>query len=455
MKKKNLILQTDSYKTSHWLQYPPNTSNVFSYIESRGGEHAYTVMFGLQYIIKEYLTRQVTQEDIDQAQKVLTAHGVPFHKEGWQYIVNELNGYLPLRIKAVPEGTVVPTHNVLVTVENTDPKCYWLTSYVEPVCMKDWYPITVATQSRVMKQTIARFLEETADNLDGLPFKLHDFGYRGVSSEESAAIGGAAHLVNFMGTDNLAALSFLEEYYGGEIAEGVSIPASEHSTVTVWGQENEAKMFENMVDAYADQPIFACVSDSYDIFAAPEKWGKLKDKLTKNETLLVVRPDSGDPEEVSVKTIELLDKEFGSTTNSKGYKVLNGVRVIYGDGIRSPRVVHDLLANLRLRKYSAENMAFGMGGGLLQMVNRDTLQFAMKCSSAIVDGKQVDVYKDPVTDPGKKSKRGRLDLVKVDGEFKTVREEETDLPSELITVYENGKLLVEQTIGEIRERAAL
>ena len=451
---KNIILSSDSYKYSQPQQYPEGTTHVFSYIESRGGEMPYTVFFGLQYYLKKYLDHRITMNDVNEAEAVIKAHGLPFYREGWEYIVREHEGSLPIKIRAVKEGTVVPTKNVLLTIENIDPKCFWLTSFLETLIMKIWYPITVATQSRVMKETIAKYLTETADNLDGLNFKLHDFGYRGVSSEESAAIGGAAHLVNFLGTDTVAALLMLRRYYGGNIAEGFSIPASEHSTVTSWGRENEGKMFEHMVNIYKDQPIFACVSDSWNIYEAPAKWGQLKDKLATNKTMLVVRPDSGNPEEVSVKTIELLDKEFGSTVNSKGYKVLNGVRVIYGDGISNPHVVRDLLSNLKLRGYSAENMAFGMGGGLLQKVDRDTQKFAMKCSAACINGEWVDVYKDPITDSGKKSKRGRLDLVKVDGEYKTIREGEINLPSELETVYEYGNFS-NQTIKEIRERAKL
>jgi len=456
MKKHSIVLRTDSYKFSHFKQYPKNTTKVFSYIEARGGKYADAQFFGLQYLIKEYLTKPVTMEQVEYARERTTAHGTPFNYEGWKYIVNELDGKLPIRIRAVKEGTVLPVKNVMVTMENTDDKCYWLTSYVETLLLKVWYPITVATTSRECKKIISSYLEETADSSEGLPFKLHDFGYRGVSSEESAAIGGAAHLINFMGTDTFNALEHLTDYYGADMA-GFSIPASEHSTITSWGRENEFAAYENMVDQYSDSAIFACVSDSYNIFEAIKMWGKLKDKIVANGNVLVVRPDSGDPVEMSLACVQKIDEEFGSSVNAKGFKLLNNARVIYGDGISSPEVIGNILNNLKNAGYSADNMAFGMGGGLLQKLDRDTMQFAMKCCAMIADGKYIPVYKEPLGMSSKNSKRGFLDLVKVDGQYSTVSSESnTPHPeSELVTVFENGKLLVEYNLDEIRERGSL
>jgi len=212
------------------MQYPPGTEVVYSYFESRGGKFQEITFFGLQYIIKRWLLGQVvTKEKIDEAAEVYEAHMGPglFNYDGWMYILEKHGGRLPLRIKAVPEGTTVPYKNVLFTVENTDPKCYWLTNYIETLMVQVWYPTTVCTNSRAQKGIIAKYLDDTADNLDGLPFKLHDFGFRGSSSVESAAIGGAAHLVNFQGTDTIASLIMARDYYGCKMA-GFSIPAAEH-----------------------------------------------------------------------------------------------------------------------------------------------------------------------------------------------------------------------------------
>jgi nicotinamide phosphoribosyltransferase len=190
---RNIILNVDSYKTSHFLQYPENTSAVSSYIESRGGQFRETVFFGLQAFLKEYLTVPITERDIDEAKALLPAHGVPFNEAGWRYILDKYDGYLPIQIEALPEGTVVPVKNALVQVVNTDAECAWLTSYVETALLRAiWYPTTVATVSWQCKQVIRGYLEETAETTDGLAFKLHDFGARGASSEETAALGGMA-----------------------------------------------------------------------------------------------------------------------------------------------------------------------------------------------------------------------------------------------------------------------
>src|SRR5581483_294412 len=263
----NLILNTDSYKASHWLQYPPETDATFFYVESRGGQYDKTLFFGLQAILKEYLSRPVTYTDVDEAKAFFAQHGEPFNEAGWRWIVDAHKGRLPLRIRAVPEGSVVSTHNALVTIESTDPDSFWVPSYVETLLLRMWYPVTVATLSWHLKQLIGGFLERTSDDPAGqLPFKLHDFGARGVSSTESAGLGGAAHLVNFHGTDTLSGILTARAYYHEPMA-GYSIPAAEHSTITSWGREREVDAYRNMLDQFA-QPgrIVAVVSDSYDIY---------------------------------------------------------------------------------------------------------------------------------------------------------------------------------------------
>jgi nicotinamide phosphoribosyltransferase len=404
----NLILNTDSYKTSHWVQYPPGMDGMFSYIESRGGLHNRTVFFGLQTILKEYLTQRVTLADIDEAKELLSAHGEPFNEQGWRYIVDEHRGRVPVTIRAVPEGSIVPTLNVLATVESTDPRCFWIASYLETLLLRVWYPTTVATISWHIKKLIRCYLNETSDDPVGqLPFKLHDFGARGVSSLESASLGGLAHLVNFKGTDTLAALVAARKYYAEPMA-AFSIPAAEHSTITAWGKDGEEAAYRNMIRQYGKPgAVFACVSDSYDVYAAIEHlWGsRLKQEVIDSGATLVIRPDSGDPADVVEKCALLLDRAYGSTINGKGFKVLNHVRLVQGDGINATSI-KEILGRLKQAGFAADNIAFGMGGGLLQHLNRDTQKFAMKCSAARINGVWVDVYKDPVTDPGKASKKG-------------------------------------------------
>lgn len=449
------ILRTDSYKFSHFKQYPADTETIYSYLESRGGMFPETVFFGLNYYLKEYLSRPVTMKDIDRAEQRVNLHlgEGNFNRAGWERIVKVHNGFLPVRIKAVPEGTVVPTRNLLMTIENTDPELPWVTNYVETLLLKIWYPITVATLSREIKKLIKRYLEDTGD-VNGLDFKLHDFGYRGVSSEESAAIGGMAHLVNFKGTDTVIALEAAEEYYS-ELMAGFSIAAAEHSTIMAWGQENEYDAFKNMVEQFGKSALYAVVSDTNNIFEACENiWGEmLRRKVLENPGILVVRPDSGIPHEVVRKVVEILGNKFGWTVNDKGYKVLNHVRVIQGDGINLEEVGR-ILEALKIRGWSADNVAFGMGGALLQQCNRDTQKFAIKASSMTRGGRVYDLQKRPVTDNGKWSKAGRLKLIENDGVLETVTNDQIGHDI-LQTVWENGQLLVDPTLAEIRERAEL
>ena len=457
-----LVLNTDSYKASHWLQYPPGTTTVFSYIEARGGSLPYTVFFGLQALLKEYFTRPVTADDVALATEVCAAHGVPFNHEGWMHIVQAHGGRLPLRIRAVPEGSVVPVNHALVTVENTDPACWWLTSYVETALLRIWYPTTVATHSHATRRLIADALERTG-SLEGLPFKLHDFGARGVSSLESAMLGGMAHLVNFQGTDTMTALLGARAYYGEPMA-GHSIPAAEHSTITAWGRDGELDAYRNMLRQFG-QPgaLLAVVSDSYDLDAAVKRlWGgALRDEVIASGATVVIRPDSGDPTAVVLRTVQSLDAAFGSDVNAKGYRVLRHVRVIQGDGITRESIA-SILAALAGAGYSADNVAFGQGGALLQQVHRDTLGFAMKASAAEIGGRWRDVFKAPVTDPAKRSKAGRLTLMRRGDAFATVRLDSPGYQQALMdgatemlrTVYENGRLLVDDSFAAIRARAA-
>lgn len=463
----NLILNTDSYKPSHWKQYPKGATNQFSYIESRGGDHPATVMFGLQIFLKDVLSKPITYTDIDQADDIITAHVGPgiFNRQGWSHILNKYHGYVPVRICAVPEGSVIPTHNILVSVELTeeaenDGNLVWLVSYLETALLRAvWYGTTVATNSYAMKQTIKKYLEMTGDP-SLLPFKLHDFGARGVSSFESAGIAGAAHLVNFMGSDTITGILYARKYYNEDGMLAFSIPAAEHSTMTSWGgREGEVKAMENMIDQFAGEgKLYAVVSDSYDIYnAIIQHWGTtLHNKVVKSGGTLVVRPDSGDPVEVTLQCVKLLAEKFGHSVNEKGYKVLNPhVRLIQGDGIDGA-MVEKILENFKKNGWSADNIAFGCGGGLLQKVDRDTQKFAMKCSSMKVDGVWIDVFKDPITDKVKKSKKGRLTLIKTSGdEYKTIREPAVLAAAEcvLVPVFENGKILKEYTFTEVRNNS--
>jgi len=458
----NPILNTDSYKASHYLQSPPSTTNISSYIQSRGGDYDETVLFGPQAWIKTYVEgTKVTYGDVLDAEKFWAAHGLPFNKEGWLRIVNHWGGHYPIEIEAVDEGTVLPTGNVLLQIRNTDPELPWVTSYLETSLLRGiWYPTTVATRSRHIKKIIKRYLDETADNADGLMFKLHDFGARGVSSYESAILGGMAHLVNFMGSDTTVAIEAARHFYNEDMA-GYSIPAAEHSTITAWGEENEAKAYANMIDKFGGPgKLVAVVSDSYDIYnAARNIWGKeLKEKVKSFGGTLVVRPDSGNPASTVLGVLNILGERFGTTINGKGYAMLPPyLRVIQGDGVNE-HSINDILNVLKVKGWSADNVAFGMGGELLQTVNRDTLKFAMKANAISSDGgtSWKDVYKKPVGDASKASKAGRLMLVKTQKGYETRKADRLFEGENLLkTRLHNHQILNPTTFAEIRKRAAL
>lgn len=456
----NLILATDSYKQSHFLQYPPEARVISAYAEARLNDFSDDVLFfGLQPFLIDYLGKPVTTADVDEAAAICTAHGVPFNREGWDAIVADHGGYLPIKIKALSEGTIAPAGIPLLQVENTDERMPWLPTFIETALLRAiWYPSTVGTLSWKCKAIIRAGLEKSSDDVAGqLPFKLHDFGARGVSSGESAALGGMAHLVNFMGSDTLEGIMAARRYYGADMA-GFSIPAAEHSTMTSWGREREEAAYENMLDAFdGEGRIVAVVSDSYDLdVAVADIWGgTLREKVLTRKGTLVVRPDSGDPIETPLRTVKTLWERFGGTTNSKGYRVLDPhVRVIQGDGMNIGSIAR-LVDRMLEEGFAIDNIAFGMGGGLLQQVNRDTLRFAMK-ANALRDagGQWRDVAKKPATDPTKGSKAGRQAVIRENGKLVAVRLDAIDpAQDQLKSVWRNGELLIRQGFDEIRNRS--
>ncbi|HWU02530.1 MAG TPA: nicotinate phosphoribosyltransferase [Novosphingobium sp.] len=456
----NLLLATDSYKHSHFRQYPPEARIISAYAEARPNSFAgEVVFFGLQPFLMDYLSRPVTLADIDEAEAVCAAHGEPFNRAGWQVVVDDHGGFLPLSIRALAEGTVAPTGVPLLELENTDPRLPWLTTFVETALLRAlWYPSTVATLSRKVKAVIHAGLAQSSDDPAGqLPFKLHDFGARGVSSGESAALGGMAHLVNFMGTDTLEGVMAARRYYGADMA-GFSIPAAEHSTMTSWGRPREGEAYANMLQAFP-QGLVAVVSDSYDLDrAVNDLWGGvLHDRVLAREGTLVVRPDSGDPVATPLRTLEELWARFGGTVNARGYRVLDPhVRLIQGDGMTVESITR-LVAAVMAAGYAVDNLAFGMGGGLLQQVNRDTLRFALK-ADAMRDAAGVwhDISKAPATDPEKRSKAGRQAVVGENGRL-VARRRDGVAPADdlLVEVWRDGRMLVRHDFAAVRERAAL
>lgn len=418
-----LIAMTDSYKISHWNQMPDGTDEVVFYVEARGGKFDNIVIGGIEYLMTK-LQETVTRDDVAEMHEMSKAHFGQdvFNRKGWDEVVayQEKHGCLPIQIDAVPEGTVVPVKNAVLMVRCKAP-FIWLAGWFEPVILRAvWYTSTVATLSRECIKTIRHHLEQTSDLEVGsnefnfvLMTRLHDFGSRGVSSSESAALGGLAHLYNSMGTDTFESLYLAKNLFGAEMA-GISVPAREHSTVTSWGCERETEAYLNSVKLFGNG-AYSVVYDSTDFKRAVREIEGYKDEVIAKGGTLIVRPDSGDMFDNIEYALETLGEIFGYETNSKGFKVLNKhCRIIQGDGIDGPAVIDNVLTIMADIGWAAENIAFGMGGGLLQMVNRDTCKWAMKMSAIKIDGVWHDVFKCPKGAEWKASKRGQLSLRRID-----------------------------------------
>ncbi len=458
--KDSIVFLSDGYKYTHWNQYPKGTTNIYSYLESRGGDFDATAFFGLQGILKEHLVGQVlTSQDIFEALPFFQDYfggQKLFNEYGWFRMLEKHGGQLPVSIKAVPEGTVVPTRNVLMTVENTDEEFPWLTNFLESLLLHVWYPTTVCTLSREIKKVFLKNLALSGGDPSVADFMLNDFGFRGVSSVESSQAGGAAHLVNFRGTDTVQGVRYAMKMYGADVCGG-SIPATEHSVMTLRGREGEAAQVDLLLDQNPTG-LVACVGDSYSIFNFIDTILRdRRERILAREGVVITRPDSGDPIQMSVEVLTRLASVFGYFKNKKGFVVLPPqVRAIYGDGINYDSI-GEIQNAIMAAGFAVENLAFGMGGALLQGVNRDTQKFATKAAEAIIDEERYDVYKDPITDPGKRSKRGRMKLVRTTdtGTGLTTVPAHAEGEDQLVEVFRDGELLVDQSFNEVRGRAAL
>jgi len=462
-----LLGATDSYKISHWQQYPEGMERAEFYVESRGGKFDEVVTAGINYLCG-LLMQGVTREQVRRANTLYRQH---FGKnmlnfEGWMKIAEdwEIGKGLPLKLRAIPEGTPVPTKIATSVLMNTHPSGAWVVGHFETMALRaQWYPSTVATLSRECKKVLKKYLELTSDLTDEafefvLTTRLHDFGARGVSSAESAAIGGLAHLYNFIGTDTVEGMILAIELLGYECAAGISIAAREHSTVTCYGIEWEKMAYLNSVEKFGDG-VYAIVYDSTDYKKAITEIESYKDEIIAKGGTLVCRPDSGDMIDNIMFTLNELGRIFGYEYNAKGYKVLSKhCRIIQGDEITGPDTIERVLNWMETKKWASENIAFGMGGGLLQQVNRDTQKYAMKMSYIKDANGERDVFKCPKGAEWKKSKAGRLMTIVKDGEYKTIRAEEftqyvnAGWQDAMIT-YFDGETVHRDSLEDIRQRA--
>lgn len=458
----NPLVWMDGYKFSQFPQYPEGMEHLLSYVEARTGAKHNKIPFFLQPFLKEYLTRPLTHAHIDYMVPFLKHYGAIFNEAGYRRVVDEFGGRWPIEIKCLPEGFVTAAGTPQLYVEETHPDFAWLVSPFETAMLRAvWYMASVGAISINMYDILRKSLVETSDlegeELEGvLSYMLNDFGARGATGHEGAMLGGMAPLLTgFKGSDTTEAVQGLSIYYHNTPGMGGgTIAASEHSTATAFGldPEEEIAFNDHMIEQFGDLPIFASVIDSVDSSRNVEyHWGAANlDRVMAMKARLVLRPDSGVPEEEIVKILQILWKRFSGDINSKGKRVLNPkVRVIYGDGIDEESIPRIITA-VKGAGFSMENVAFGMGGGLLQAVTRDWERYAMKaCEINTGKGKR-PIGKKPATDPTKTSKFGPRWLYMNAFDEVLVYSQPVVGCTELMSVrYRNGLLLEDYTADEV------
>lgn len=536
-------LNTDGYKTQHRKMYSPHTEVVYSTWtprKSRMDGIDKVVFFGLQYFIKDYLIdsfnetffKRPKNEVLEETRNVLKNYNGDEDVSHWEALYDL--GYLPLKISALPEGTLTPIRVPMFTIENTKPEFYWLTNFIETILSTEiWKPMTSATIALQYRKILEKWADKTCDNHDHVDYQGHDFSYRGMVGTNGGSSSGAGHLLCFKGTDTIPAILWLEQYYNAKNVNGsvgCSIPATEHSvaeTNIIEIQEElekrkqlvlehgtlppsfttefelgnitdidlraqaEVEYFKRLLEVYS-KGFFSYVADTYNLWEVCSSiLPVLKDKILNRDGRVVIRPDSGDPvdilcglntkdetlemEKIIGKSfieshvgnyvqqeykgvIELLWDVFGGTINSKGYKVLDPhIGCIYGDAITLERA-EQICKRLESKGFASSNVVLGIGSYTYNMNTRDTFGFALKTTYGVVNGKELLLYKDPITDDGtKKSARGMVTVVDKDGELELIDnlykedKEKLYVSDMLIPVFENGKLLKDYTLEEIRE----
>lgn len=519
-----VTLNADFYKESHYAQYSPHTEVVYSTWTPRKSRMSgidKVVFFGLQYFIKEFLIdnfnktffNRPKEEVISEFKRIMKNTIGNDYAKHWEDLYDL--GYLPLKICALPEGTLTPIRCPMFTIENTLPEFYWLTNFIETVLSTMiWKPMTSATIALEYRKILDKWAEKTCDNNAHVDYQAHDFAYRGLAGIDGGMSSGAGHLLLFKGTDTIPAILFLEKYYNANVEKecvGCSIAATEHSVAETniieiqelldkkeividekykdWDNRKiaESLYMERLFDVYKSG-FFSYVGDTYNLWAVIRDILPIhKDKIMNREGRVVIRPDSGIPEDIlcglNTKTeyddyrncekscklavgeyaeqinkgvIELLWDIFGGTVNSKGYKVLDShIGCIYGDAITLERA-EEICRRLESKGFASSNVVFGVGSFTYQFNTRDTFGFALKTTYGKVNDKELLLYKDPFTDDGtKKSQKGRVAVVEEEDGLKYIDELYKDdiiLGNLLLPVFENGKLLVDVSLSEIRER---
>ncbi|WKB79883.1 nicotinate phosphoribosyltransferase [Cellulophaga lytica] len=479
----NPLLYTDGYKVDHRRQYPEGTTLVYSNWtprKSRIDAIDEVVFFGLQYFIKKYIIEEFNTNFFNKPKKEIAEkysrrinNYLGPNSVGIKHIedLHDL-GYLPMVIKALPEGSSVPIRVPMMTMYNTLPEFFWLTNYFETILSTTiWMPCTSATIAKQYRKILDKYAKETSTALEFVDWQGHDFSMRGIAGMEAAVMSASGHLLSFSGTDTIPAIDFLEEYYNANSDNelvGGSVAATEHSVMCMGTNTGEQETFKRLITEVYPNGIVSIVSDTWDLWKVlTEYLPNLKEDVLARDGKVVIRPDSGDPadiicgnpngktEEEKKGVIELLWEIFGGQTNSKGYKELDPhIGAIYGDSITTARAT-DICERLKQKGFASTNVVLGIGSFTYQYNTRDTFGFAMKATYGEVNGEGREIFKDPITDDGtKKSAKGLLKIEKENGTYKLVDQVnwEQEKTGELKEVFKDGKLLIDDSLQDIRNR---
>lgn len=483
-------LLCDFYKVSHREQYPQGTEVIYSTFTPRSNKYFpvanKVVVFGIQAFVKKYLIQYFNEnffnrskEDIVNEYKRVIKFTLGLENPNASHILDLHDlGYLPVELKSLKEGTLAPIKVPVLTLENTNPKFFWVTNYLETIMSNEiWLPMTSATIAYEYRKLLNEYALKTTGTIEGVQFQGHDFSMRGMSSLESSKASGAGHLLSFVGTDTIPSILYHEEFYNADIENelvGTSIPATEHSVMCSYGNANEFDLFKHLIKDVYPNGFFSVVSDTWDFWkVVGEYLPTLEEDIMSRDGRVVIRPDSGDPVLIITgdengKTelerkglIEALWDIFGGTITKQGYKVLDGhIGAIYGDSITLERA-KAIVDRLVTKGFASTNIVFGIGSYTYQYNTRDTFGFAMKATYAVVNGEERLLFKDPKTDDGtKKSQRGRVVVIEdgyqneitfVDGLHK--KDQEVYSHGDLLeTVFKDGKLVRDESLSEIRTR---
>ncbi|MGV3696717.1 nicotinate phosphoribosyltransferase [Flavobacterium sp.] len=479
----NPLLLTDGYKVDHRRQYPDGTTLVYSNWTPRKSRIEgvdEVVFFGLQYFIKKYILEDFETFFFKQPKdKVVAEYSrrinnyLGENQVGTKHIedLHDL-GYIPMVIKALPEGAAVPVRVPMFTMYNTRPEFFWLTNYFETlVSAVIWMPCTSATIAKQYRTVLDMYARETSSIPEFVDWQGHDFSMRGMAAIEAGVCSASGHLLSFTGTDTIPAINLLEQYYNADSDKeliGGSVAATEHSVMCMGTTEGELETFRRLIMEVYPKGIVSIVSDTWDLWKVlTEYLPKLKDEIAAREGKVVIRPDSGDPVDIicgnpngksdneKKGVIELLWETFGGAVNAKGYKeLIPQIGAIYGDSITVERAMQ-ICERLKQKGFASTNVVLGIGSYTYQYNTRDTFGFAMKATYGEVSGVGREIFKDPVTDDGtKKSAKGLMKIELQDGSYKLIDQVnwESERQGELREVFRDGKLLIDQTLAEIRQR---